>query len=135
MKRSIFISNAPRPLASYSQAILADNILYVSGQIGIDPFTGTFVTEGPVAQFKQIMTNVKALLQEVDMDLTHIVKVTLFLSDMKLYDTINQVYAEYFEHDPPAREAVGVTGLPKGADVELSCIAVRSPEKEVLLMH
>ena len=135
MKRSIFISDAPHPLASYSQAILADNTLYISGQIGIDPYTGEFVEGGPVDQLKQIMKNIKAILKEVDMDFNHIVKVSLFLSDMKLYNDINQVYAEYFVHDPPARETVAVAGLPKNADVDLSCIAIRLPEKEVLSVH
>ena len=135
MKKTIFIPNAPRPLASYSQAILADNTLYVSGQVGIDPYNGTFVEGGPVAQLKQIMKNVRAILKEADMDFSHIVKVSLFLSDMKLYNDINQAYAEYFEHDPPAREAVAVSGLPKDAAVEMSCIAVRLPEKEVLSVH
>lgn len=135
MKRSIFISNAPRPLASYSQAILANDTLYVSGQIGIDPYTGKFVEGGPVAQFKQIMKNIKAILKEVDMDFNHIVKVSLFLSDMNLYNDINQVYAEYFVHDPPARETFAVAGLPKNADVDISCIAIRLPDKEVLSVH
>ncbi len=135
MKKSIFISGAPHPLASYSQAILIDNTLYVAGQIGIDPFTGKFVEGGPVAQTKQIMENIRAILKEADMDFTHIVKVSVFLSDMQLYGDFNQVYASYFSQDPPAREAVAVTGLPKNADVEISCIAVRSSEKEIMSMH
>ena len=135
MKKSIFIVDAPRPLATYSQAILIDNTLYISGQIGIDPYTGKFVEEGPVAQLKQIMENIRAILKEADMDFTHIVKVSLFLSDMQLYNDINQVYAAYFEHDPPARETIAVAGLPKNADVDISCIAVRSTEKEVLSVH
>lgn len=135
MKKSIFISDAPRPLATYSQAILIDNTLYISGQIGIDPYTNKFIEEGPVAQLKQIMANIRAILKEVDMDFTHIVKLSLFLSDMKLYDDINQVYATYFKYDPPARETFAVAGLPKNADVDISCIAVRSTEKEVLSMH
>ena len=135
MKKSIFISGAPHPVASYSPAILADDTLYISGQIGIDPYTGKFVEEGPVAQVKQIMENIRAILKEVNMDFPHIVKVSVYLSDMNLYNDFNKIYAAYFEHDPPAREAAAVAGLPKNADVEISCIAVRSPEKEVLSMH
>ncbi len=135
MKKSISISGAPKPLAPYSQAILIDNTLYVSGQIGIDPFTGAFAEGGPEAQVRQIMQNIQAILKEAEMDLTSIVKVTIFLSDIKLYDAMNTVYATYFHQDPPAREAIAVKGLPKNADVEISCIAVRFPEKEILSMH
>ncbi len=135
MKKSIYISDAPHPLASYSQAILIDNTLYISGQIGIDPFTGKFTDGDAKAQVRQIMQNIQAILKEVEMDFSSVVKVSVFLSDMKLYNDVNEVYATYFDHDPPAREAMAVKGLPKNADVEISCIAVRSAEKEILSMH
>ncbi|HNS16812.1 MAG TPA: Rid family detoxifying hydrolase [Bacteroidales bacterium] len=135
MKKSISITGAPAPLASYSQAILIDNTLYVSGQIGIDPFTGSITEGGPEAQVKQIMKNIRAILKEAGMDFSNVVKVSAFLSDMKLYNEFNNVYATYFGQDPPAREAVAVKGLPKDAAVEISCIAVRAAEKEILSMH
>ncbi|MBP6977315.1 MAG: Rid family detoxifying hydrolase [Bacteroidales bacterium] len=135
MKKSISIRNAPRPLAPYSQAILMDNTLYISGQIGIDPFTGLFAEGGPGDQVRQIMKNILAILTEAGMGFSDIVKVSAFLSDIKYYDDFNKVYATYFDQDPPAREAIAVKGLPKNADVEISCIAVRPAEKETLSMH
>jgi 2-iminobutanoate/2-iminopropanoate deaminase len=135
MKKAIFISGAPRPIAPYSQAILVDQTLYVAGQIAIDPFTGEFITGGPAAQTRQIMKNIGAILKEAGMDFPNVVKVSIFLSDMSSYAEVNEVYGTYFSADPPAREAMAASGLPKNADVEISCIAVISSPKEILSMH
>lgn len=125
MKKAVNISDAPKPLAPYSQAILTGNTLYTSGQIAIDPYTGEVITESVAAQTRQIMENIKRILSEAGMDFSHIVKVTLYLSDMAIYSEVNEVYGAYFRKTPPAREALQAAGLPKNVDVEISCIAVK----------
>lgn len=135
MKKAIFISGAPRPIGPYSQAILIDQTLYVSGQIAINPFTGEFVDGDAETQTRQIMDNIGAILQEAGMGFPDIVKTSIFLTDMKLYTTVNEVYDTYFSKDPPARETMAVSGLPKNAEVEISCIAVVSSGKEIISMH
>ena len=124
MKKIVNISTAPKPLAPYSQAILANGTLYISGQIAINPFDGKLVEGGPAGQCKQVMTNIGNILKEVNMDFSNIVKCSIFMSDMKYYGEINEVYGEYFKINPPAREAMHVAGLPLNVDVEISCIAV-----------
>lgn len=135
MKKAIFISGAPRPIGPYSQAVLIDQTLYVSGQIAINPFTGEFVDGDAAAQTRQIMDNIGAILQEAGMGFPDIVKASIFLTDMGLYATVNEVYGTYFIQDPPAREAMAVSELPKNADVEISCIAVSSSAKEIISVH
>ena len=125
MKKIVNISDAPKPIAPYSQAVLADNTLYVSGQIGIDPYTGKLVEGGVSRQAERVMKNIRAILKEEDMDFSHVVKCSIFLSDMSLYKDVNEVYGSYFQADPPAREAIAAKGLPMGVDVEISCIAVK----------
>ncbi len=124
MKNIINISGAPKPLAPYSQAVLANGTLYISGQIAIDPFTGNLNTSSVKTQTRQIMDNIKAILNEAEMDLSNIVKCSIFLSTMDIYGEVNEVYGTYFPNDPPAREAIAVAGLPKNVDVKISCIAV-----------
>jgi 2-iminobutanoate/2-iminopropanoate deaminase len=124
MKTVVNISGAPKPIAPYSQAVLADHTLYISGQISINPYTGELVIDSVQAQTKQIMENIMAILKEVGMDLSHVVKVTIFLSDMALYKNVNEVYGSYFKEAPPAREAIQAAGLPMNVDVVISCIAV-----------
>lgn len=125
MKKIINISDAPKPIAPYSQAVLSGNSLYVSGQIAIDPYTGKLVEGNAGDQTRQVMENIGAILKEVGMDFTNVVKCSIFLSDMELYKDVNAVYGTYFQVDPPAREAIAVKGLPMGVDVEISCIATR----------
>ena len=125
MKKPVNISDAPKPIAPYSQAILSGNTLYVSGQIAIDPYTGKLVEGGAAEQTKRVMENIRAILKEEKMDFSHVVKCSIFLSDMSIYKDVNEVYGNYFKIDPPAREAVAVIGLPMGVDVEVSCIAVK----------
>lgn len=123
MKKNINISDAPKPIAPYSQGILAGHTLYISGQIAIDPYTGNLDTHSVASQTHRVMKNIQAILKEAGMDLGHVVKVSIYLSDMSIYGEVNEVYGSYFQELPPAREAIAAKGLPKGVDVEMSCIA------------
>ena len=124
-KRSISIPGAPAPIGPYSQAILVNDTLYVSGQIPLNPATGDLVNESITASTKQVMENLQALLSEADMTFEHVVKCSIFLKDLGNFQTVNDVYASYFSSTPPARETVEVARLPKDVDVEISCIAIR----------
>ena len=124
MKKIINISDAPKPIAPYSQAILANGTLYVSGQIAIDPYTGNLNNDSIKTQTQQIMSNIKVILKEAGMEFSNIVKCSIFLSSMDIYGEVNGIYGNYFPTNPPAREAIAVAGLPKNVDVEISCIAV-----------
>ncbi len=124
-KRIIITLNAPAPIGPYSQAVLINGTLYCSGQIAINPKTGEMSQENTVQETVQVMENIKAVLKEADMDFAHVVKTTIFLSDMALFQEVNVVYSEYFTNDFPARETVGVKGLPKNANVEISVVAVK----------
>ena len=124
MKKVINISNAPKPIAPYSQATYANGTLYISMQIPIDPYTGNLITGNVKSQTKQIMENIKSILKEVNLDFSNIVKCSIFISDMKIYGEVNEVYGSYFKENPPAREAMQVAGLPMNVDVGISCIAV-----------
>ncbi|MDG2454714.1 MAG: RidA family protein [Bacteroidia bacterium] len=117
--------NAPAAIGPYSQAILAGNTLYCSGQIALDPATGSLVMDSIAAETHQIMKNVIAVLEEAKMSLDSVVKCSIFMSSMNHYAAINEVYSEYFQENPPAREAVAVKTLPKKVNVEISVIAVR----------
>jgi len=125
MKKAINISDAPKPIAPYSQAILANGTLYISGQIAIDPYTGKLVNQNIKSQTIQVLENIRAILKEVKMDFSNVVKVSIFLSDMKIYGEVNEVYGTYFADSLPAREAIEAAGLPMNVDVEISCIAVK----------
>ena len=125
MKKVINISGAPKPIAPYSQAILADGTLYISGQIAIDPYTGKLVNQDIKSQTTQVLENIKAILKEVEMDFSNVVKVSIFLSDIKIYGEVNEVYGTYVGDSPPAREAIVAAGLPMNVDVKISCIAVQ----------
>ncbi|MFT4875600.1 MAG: 2-iminobutanoate/2-iminopropanoate deaminase [Bacteroidia bacterium] len=124
-KKIISTSNAPAAIGPYSQAVLAGDTLYCSGQIALNPTTGELVMDSITAETEQVMTNVAAVLRAADMDFTHVVKCSIFMSSMEHYAAINEVYATYFTENPPAREAVAVKTLPKEVNVEISVIAVR----------
>ena len=124
MKKVINISNAPKPIAPYSQATYANGTLYISMQIPIDPYTGNLITGNVKSQTKQIMENIKSILKEVNLDFSNIVKCSIFISDMKIYGEVNEVYGSYFKENPPAREAIQVAGLPMNVGVGISGIAV-----------
>lgn len=124
-KKIISTSNAPAAIGPYSQAVLAGDTLYCSGQIALNPATGELVMDSITAETEQVMTNVAAVLRAADMDFTHVVKCSIFMSSMEHYAAVNAVYAKYFSSDPPAREAVAVKTLPKEVNLEISVIAVR----------
>lgn len=125
MNKQIHTDNAPAAIGPYSQAIEAGNMVFASGQIPIDPATGNFVEGGIKEQTRQSLTNAQNILKEAGTDLQHVVKTTVFLSDMDNFDAMNEVYAEFFAQPFPARSAVAVKTLPKGALVEVECIAVK----------
>ncbi len=124
-KQIIQTDNAPAPIGPYSQAILANNTLYISGQVALIPESTELANKDIQEETHQVMQNIKAILAAASMDFSHIVKTTIFLSDMALFSDVNQVYGKYFEGDFPARETVAVKGLPKNVNVEISMIAVK----------
>jgi len=122
-KQIITTPSAPSPIGPYNQAVLTGSLLFISGQIAINPATGNIETTDVIGETHQVMHNLKSILSEAMMDFTNIVKTTIFLSDMSLFATVNEVYGKYFNGDFPARETVAVKGLPKNANVEISMIA------------
>lgn len=124
MKRIIQTSQAPDPVGPYNQAVISNDMLYVSGQVAIDPTTGQLVQETIEAETRQVMENLKAILAEADLTFEDVVKCSVFVTDMDLYARINAVYAEYFDAaTAPARELVEVRRLPKFVNIEISLIA------------
>lgn len=121
--KKLHSDKAPKALGPYSQAIVAGGLLFASGQVPIDPATGNFVEGGIKEQTKQSLTNVSNVLAEAGIDLSHVVKTTVFLSDMDNFAAMNEVYATFFSEPYPARSAVAVKTLPKGALVEIEVIA------------
>ena len=125
MKKVIFTEKAPAAIGPYSQAVEVNGMVFLSGQIPVDPATGEFVPGGVTEQTIQVFENIKNVLAEAGLTTANIVKTTVFLADMSLFAEMNAVYAKYFEGDFPARSAVAVKALPKGALVEIESIAVR----------
>ena len=125
MKKVIFTEKAPAAIGPYSQAIEANGMLFLSGQLPVDPKTGEFAPGGVAEQTAQCFENMKSILAEAGLTTANIVKTTVFLADMSLFAEMNGVYATYFEGDFPARSAFAVKALPKGALVEIESIAVK----------
>ncbi|MDG1040384.1 MAG: Rid family detoxifying hydrolase [Polaribacter sp.] len=126
MKTIITTSKAPAPIGPYNQATLVGNTLYTSGQIAINPANGELVLDDIKTETKQVMENVKAVIEAAEMTFENIVKTSIFISDMENFSAINEVYATYFnEATAPARETVEVANLPKYVNVEISVIAVK----------
>jgi len=125
MKKIIKTDQAAQPVGPYNQAVQTDNMLFVSGQIPLDPATGDLVQGDVQAQTRMVMENIRAILAAAGMDFSHVVKCSIFISNMHDFPKVNEVYASYFEQDPPARETVQVGALPKFVDVEISCIAAK----------
>ena len=123
MRKTISIKNAPAPVGSYSQALLVDNTLYLSGQIAINPFDGEFKTESIETETYQVMKNILALLDAADMGIDNLVKCSIFLDNMNNFSVVDSIYSSYFNTEFPARETVEVSKLPKGVRVEISGIA------------
>ena len=125
MKKIISTNNAPKAIGPYSQAVLAGNTLYCSGQIAINPKSGALNTANITTETNQVMQNLEAVLSEAEMNFDNVVKCSIFLKDMKQYTDVNKVYAEYFGDNPPAREAVEVSVLPRNVNIEISLIAIK----------
>ena len=123
MKKVISTSKAPAAIGPYSQAIQVGNLIYTSGQIPINPATGSFVEGGIKEQTRQSLLNVKAILEEAGLTMHNVVKTTVFMADMNDFADMNAVYAEFFSEPYPARSAVAVKTLPKGALVEIEVVA------------
>jgi 2-iminobutanoate/2-iminopropanoate deaminase len=126
MKKIINTPHAPAPIGPYNQAILSGNTLYLSGQIATNPETGDLILDDISSETQQVMKNLEAVLKASEMTFDHVVKSTIFISDMNNFSLINEVYASYFdEASAPARETVQVAKLPKNVNVEISMIAVK----------
>jgi 2-iminobutanoate/2-iminopropanoate deaminase len=126
MKRQIVSSEAaPKAIGPYSQAVWAGDYLFCSGQIPLDPATGNMVAGGITEQTTRVLENIGALVKSQGLDLAHVVKATVFLSDMNNFPAMNEVYARYFPQNPPARSTVQVARLPKDALVEIEVVACR----------
>lgn len=125
MKKIINTENAPAPIGPYNQAVLAGGTLYISGQIAMDPKTGQLHIEDIKDETHRVMKHLGSILKAAEMDYSHIVKCSIFISNMGQFANINEVYGAYFKSDPPARETVQVSCLPKNVNVEISAIAVK----------
>jgi 2-iminobutanoate/2-iminopropanoate deaminase len=126
MRETIFTKNAPAPIGPYSQAILANGMLFISGQCPINPKTGLLEMETIESATHLVMSNIEKLLHAAEMDFTHIVKCSIFLKDLGDFQKVNAIYATYFDSVPPARETVEVARLPLDSSIEISCIAMKS---------
>lgn len=124
-KKIITTSNAPAPIGPYNQAVFAGDTLYISGQIPIDPATGELNNSSLQHETHQCMKNLEAILAEAGLNFSNVVKTCIFITDMKRFAEINEVYGQYFTDNFPARETVQVSALPKFVNVEISMIAVR----------
>ena len=123
-KSIIFSEKAPAPIGPYSQAVKAGNTLYVSGQIPINTENGKLVSDDIASETDQVMKNILAILNAAGMDFGNVVKCSIFVTDMRDFSIVNAAYEKYFDNEPPSRETVEVAALPKGVNVEISCIAV-----------
>lgn len=123
-KKVIQTDKAPKAIGPYSQAIRTDAFVYTAGQIGLDPATMELVPGGVEEQTRQVLTNLRHVLEAAGTDLSHVVKTLVFLQDMNDFPKMNAVYAEFFGENPPARSTVAVAGLPKGGLVEIEAVAL-----------
>ena len=126
MKSIIYTDKAPEPIGPYSQAVLTGDMLFISGQIPIDPATSQLITGSIGDEARQVMKNLEALLSASGLSFESVVKATIFLSDMNHFAEVNEIYGSYFISKFPARETVAVLGLPKNVNVEISMIAVKA---------
>jgi len=126
MKSIVYTQNAPNPIGPYSQAVKAGNMLFISGQIAIDPVTNELVRGDVKSEAIQVMRNISALLEESDFTFADVVKTSIFLSSMDHFAIVNEIYGSYFQANFPARETIAVLGLPKNVNVEISITAYRA---------
>ena len=124
-KKIVYTDAAPKPIGPYSQAVQVDKTLYVSGQIALDPFTGELINENITEETHAVMKNLDAILQAAGFTFLDVTKCTIFIRNMEDFGAINEAYGYYFRSNPPARETVEVSRLPKNVQVEISCIAVK----------
>lgn len=124
-KKIVYSANAPEPIGPYSQAVQYGNMLFISGQIAIQKPSGNLITENIVAETEQVMLNLAAILKAADMDFSNVVKSTIFLKDFNDFASVNEVYGKCFQQNPPARETVEISRLPKDVNIEISCIAIK----------
>ncbi|MBL8063696.1 MAG: RidA family protein [Anaerolineales bacterium] len=123
-KRVLFTEKAPKAIGPYSQAIHTGSMIYTAGQVGLDPATMELVSGGIEEQTRQVLTNLTNVLEAAGSSMSHVVKTTVFLKDMNDFAKMNTIYAEVFNENPPARTTIAVAGLPKGALVEIECVAL-----------
>jgi 2-iminobutanoate/2-iminopropanoate deaminase len=122
-KRIINTGKAPAPIGPYNQAVISNNLLFISGQIAINVATNELIMSDIATETHQVMRNLFEILQEAGINFNHVVKSTIFLKDMSLFAQVNEIYGSYFSAEYPARETVAVKGLPKDVNVEISMIA------------
>lgn len=125
MKKIVNTNHAPAPIGPYSQAVMAANMLFVSGQIAIDPATGELIIDDIKRETMQVMKNIGAILKEAGLSFADIIKTSIFLKDMQNFSLVNEVYGSYFNDNFPARETVQVAALPKDVNVEITVIAYK----------
>lgn len=123
-KKAVYTENAPEPIGPYSQAISINGMLFISGQIGLDPFSDALITDNIADETRQVMENIKAILKANNMEFGHVVKCSIFLKDMQNFPKVNEVYGKFFKGTPPARETIEVSKLPRNVNVEISAIAI-----------
>ena len=128
-KKIVSTEKAPKAIGPYSQAIRTANLIFTAGQIGLNPATMEIVEGGIEAETRQVLTNLKSVLESADSGLNYIVKTTVFLQSIEDFARMNSVYQEFFPENPPARSTVAVAALPKGALVEIECMALSSPTR------
>lgn len=126
MKKIIRTANAPEPIGPYSQAVQMGNMVFCSGQIPLDPKTNQILTGDISAQTELVMKNIEAVLKEAGCEFKNVVKTTIFLTSMKDFPLVNEVYGKFFKELPPARSTVEVSGLPKGVNVEIEVLAFKA---------
>lgn len=132
MKKIIATTEAPAAVGPYSQAVRVGNLVFCSGQIPLDPATQQMVTGDITAQTKRVMENITAVLRAEGLSFEHVVKTTIFLTNLGDFQTVNELYGGHFKSNPPARSTVQVSALPKGANVEIEVIAVASSESKTV---
>lgn len=127
--------NAPKAIGPYSPCIKLGDFIYLSGQIPLNPISNKVEFEDIESQTKQVINNIRALLLEINLDLRHVVKTTIFMTDLSMFDKVNTIYQEYFTHPYPARSCVEVKALPKGSLIEIECMAIDTTRYENINMN